>query len=101
MVPYLTGVVMMTIRVGSNQEAVRIEQKNRELEQSLLLTPLPSMVDDMIRQQVFSDPRLQMTNWAWERAKQLEAEEERKKQQQRIAYRQQHPVNQADDGLEL
>lgn len=88
----------MTIKVVPHEQVVKMQQRNRQLEQSLLLTPLPSMVDDMVRQQVFNDPRLQMTNWAWELKKQREAEKERKKQQQRIAYRQQH---QADDGFEL
>ena len=90
----------MAIKVVPHEQIVKMQQRNRQLEQSLLLTPLPSMVDDMVRQQVFNDPRLQMTNWAWELKKQREAEEERKKQQQRIAYRQQHP-KQNDVELEL
>lgn len=91
----------MAIKVVPHEQAFKMQQQNRQLEQSLLLTPMPTLINDLMRNQLFHNPRLQMTNWAWERAKQLEAEEERKKQQRRIAYRQQHPVNQADDGLEL
>lgn len=91
----------MAIKVVPHEQAVKMQQQNRQLEQSLLLTPMPTLINDLMRNQLFHSPRLQMTNWAWERAKQLEAEEERKKQQRRIAYRQQHPVKQADDGLEL
>ena len=85
----------MTIKVVPHEQVVKMQQRNQQLEQSLLLTPMPTLVNDLMRNQLFHNPRLQLTNWAW---KQMEAEEERKKQQQRIAYRQQH---QADDGLEL
>lgn len=88
----------MTIKVVPHEQAVKMQQRNRQLEQSLSLTPMPTLINDMMRNQLFHSPRLQMTNWAWEIKKQMEAEEERKKQQQRIAYRQQH---QADDGFEL
>lgn len=87
----------MTIKVVPHEQAVKMQRNNRQLEQSLLLTPMPTLVNDLMRNQLFHNPRLQMTNWAWEIKKQMEAEEERKKQQ-RVAYRQQH---QADDGFEL
>lgn len=98
---------MVIIRVVPHQVAVQMQQNNRQLEQSLLLTPMPSMVDDMVRQQVFNSPYMKLTNWAYtlgvERAEQLkkakEAEEQRKKQQERLSQLQRQ--KQDDDELEL
>ena len=102
----MTGVIMMTIKVVSHQVALQMQQNNRQLEQSLLLTPMPSMFDDLVRQQVFSSPYLQLTNWAFElgveRAEQLKKAKEAKqraiRQQQRLAQLQRQKQ---DDELEL
>lgn len=98
---------MMTIKVVSHQVALQMQQNNRQLEQSLLLTPMPSMFDDLVRQQVFSGPYMKLTNWAYtlgvERAEQLKKAEEVKqraiRQQQWLAQLQRQ--KQDDDELEL
>ena len=79
----------MMIKVIPHEAAVKIQQQNEKLEQTLLLTSMPSLASDMIRNQLFTDPLLQMTNYAYTRDKQrkklLEAKKLRKKREQQQA----------------
>ncbi|MRG90103.1 hypothetical protein [Limosilactobacillus reuteri] len=79
----------MMIKVVPHEEAVKIQQQNEKLEQLLLLTSMPSLASDVIRNQLFADPLLQMTNDSYtldkQRKKKLEAEKLRKKREQQQA----------------
>lgn len=83
----------MTIKVVSHQQAVAIKQQNQKLEQELLLTPMPTLTADAIRNQVFNNPALQLTNWAFElgqkRAEWLKRQQQAINQQQKVITKQQ------------